>query len=110
MIKIIYRPWKYLFENELEKNGKKCRENLNHFQFADDISLMSESLNELQEMQNGLNRKWNKSNVQLYCSEKHHNSRSIREIQEYIYLGQLITLKKRPQKIKMIYNDKMESI
>lgn len=72
---------------------------------------MSESLNELQEMQNGLNRKWNKSNVQLYCSEKHHKSRSIREVQEYIYLEQVITLKKRPQKInKVIYNDKMESI
>lgn len=58
-------------------------------------------MNELQEMLNNLNRenfnvdfKMNRNKITFNCSKRDNKNRSREAVQNYLYLGQVITLKK----------------
>jgi len=77
---------------------------LNHLRFADDIILMSETAEELQDMLIDLKReslkaglKMNRSKTKVMSNSKAQNAKIkideiLQEVNEYLYLGQLLTL------------------
>ena len=80
-------------------------ENLNHLRFADDIVLISHTTNELQDMLNqlhdksrllGLKMNMKKTKVMFNSHVPEStiaiNGHKVEEVQDYIYLGQLITM------------------
>ena len=94
--------------NKLDWDNKGIRidgEYLNHLRFADDIVLIAESVEELQEMLNDLNReslrvglKMNKSKTKVMFNDNMQSeeikigTETLEEVNEYIYLGQIIKL------------------
>ncbi|XP_030765759.1 uncharacterized protein LOC115889821 [Sitophilus oryzae] len=93
-----------------EKAIKICGQYLNHLRYADDIALITEKKEELIEMLEeldsgagriGLNMNYTKTKIITNTDENittRINQEKIEQIEEYIYLGQMIKLKKENRK------------
>lgn len=87
------KPWKYLSEIELGRNGSKYKtEYFKHLQFSAGIWLIAESSDKLQEILCESNRKnVNRNKTKLSnILKKNMNieDEELKEVQEYIYLSE----------------------